>query len=78
MAATSSFFVMISYYSFWSTLEMAVAPHVQLAKLAERTASQKADSSQHNNASLRRWPANPHGNLTAAGAIAMEWLRMAS
>ena len=32
MAATGSFFVMISYYSFWSTLEMAVAPHIQLSQ----------------------------------------------
>ena len=31
MAATGSFFVMISYYSFWSTLEMAVA-HIQLSQ----------------------------------------------
>jgi len=29
MATTGSFFVLISYYSFWSTLEMAVAPHIQ-------------------------------------------------
>ena len=32
MAATGSVFVMISYYSFWSTLEMAVAPHIQLSQ----------------------------------------------
>ena len=32
MAATISFFVMISYYSFWSTLEVAVAPHIQLSQ----------------------------------------------